>query len=75
MSIYQKNGAKYTKSHNVTNLEIAWKSKGTQEYIQLTERCLSSMQEVSPLTEVSTDRLSYKAFKADYQIKQNSLND
>lgn len=27
MSIYQKNGAKYTKSHNVTNLEIAWKSK------------------------------------------------
>lgn len=27
MSIYQKNGAKYTKSHNATNLEIAWKSK------------------------------------------------
>ena len=55
--------------------EIAWKSKGTQEYIQLTERCLSSMQEVSPLTKVSADRLSYKAFKAEYQIKQNSLND
>ena len=55
--------------------EIAWKSKGTQEYIQLTERCLSSMQEVSPLTEVSADRLSYKAFKAEYQIKQNRLND
>lgn len=55
--------------------EIAWKSKGTQEYIQLTERCLSSMQEVSPLTEASADRLTYEAFKADYKIKQNSLND
>ena len=55
--------------------EIDWKSKGTREYIQLTERCLSSMQEVSPLTEVFADRLSYKAFKAEYQIKQNSLND
>src|SRR5690554_3369875 len=51
--------------------EIAWKSKGTQEYIQLTERCLSSMQEVSPLTEVSADRLNYQAFDAEYQIKKN----
>jgi phenylacetic acid degradation protein len=52
--------------------EIAWKTHGTEEYIELTQRCLSSMQEVAPLPEDSAERLTYQVFKADYQIKQNS---
>ncbi|MFV5591632.1 gamma carbonic anhydrase family protein [Acinetobacter variabilis] len=52
--------------------EIAWKSHGTEQYIQLTTRCLNTMQEVEALTENSVERRSYQNFKADYQIKQNS---
>ena len=52
--------------------EIAWKSHGTEPYIQLTTRCLNTMQEVEALTENSAERRSYQNFKADYQIKQNS---
>ena len=52
--------------------EIAWKSQGTQEYIQLTQRCLSSMYEVEPLLEDSAERLTYQVFAAEYKIKQNS---
>lgn len=52
--------------------EIAWKSQGTQEYIQLTQRCLSSMHEVEPLSEDSAERLTYQVFGAEYKIKQNS---
>lgn len=52
--------------------EIAWKSHGTEQYIQLTTRCLNTMQEVEALTENSAERRSYQNFKADYQIKQNS---
>ena len=52
--------------------EIAWKSHGTEQYIQLTTRCLNTMQEVQALTENSEERRSYQNFKADYQIKQNS---
>ncbi|WP_432211344.1 gamma carbonic anhydrase family protein [Acinetobacter variabilis] len=52
--------------------EIAWKSRGTEQYIQLTARCLNTLQEVEALTEDSAERRSYQNFKADYQIKQNS---
>lgn len=52
--------------------EIAWKSHGTEQYIQLTTRCLNTLREVEPLTADSTERHSYQNFKADYQIKQNS---
>lgn len=52
--------------------EIAWKSHGTEQYIQLTTRCLNTMQEVEALTENSAERRSYQNLKADYQIKQNS---
>lgn len=51
--------------------EIAWKSRGTEQYIQLTARCLNTLQEVEALTEDSAERRSYQNFKADYQIKQN----
>ncbi len=40
----------------MSDAEIAWKSKGTAEYQQLTVRCLNSMQAVQPLTEVEADR-------------------
>ena len=52
--------------------EIAWKTRGTQEYIELTKRCLTSMYEIEPLSEDSADRLTYKEFQAEYEIKQNS---
>lgn len=51
--------------------EIAWKTKGTEQYIQLTERCLSSMYEIEPLSEDSADRLTYKEFNAAHVLKAN----
>ena len=36
--------------------EIAWKEEGTATYQQLTRRCLASLQETEPLTEVEPDR-------------------
>ncbi|WP_334186471.1 phenylacetic acid degradation protein PaaY [Noviherbaspirillum sp.] len=36
--------------------EIAWKLEGTLTYQDLTKRCLATMQEVQPLTEVETNR-------------------
>ncbi|MCE2869871.1 MAG: phenylacetic acid degradation protein PaaY [Oxalobacteraceae bacterium] len=36
--------------------EIAWKHRGTVEYQQLAIRCMQSMQEVEPLTEVEPHR-------------------
>lgn len=53
--------------------EIAWKTRGTQEYIELTKRCLTSMYEIEPLSEDSADRLTYKEFQAEYEIKQKCL--
>ena len=52
-----------------------WKTRGTQEYIELTaQRCLNSMQEVQPLSSESDDRLTYKDFSSsNYQIKQDSV--
>lgn len=52
--------------------EIAWKSLGTQQYIQLTARCLKSMQEVEPLTKVSVSRRSYQEFGAKHVMKADA---
>ena len=52
--------------------EIAWKTKGTEQYIELTQRCLSTMHEVLPLLEDSADRLTYQHFNAEHVIKPNS---
>lgn len=49
--------------------EIAWKTHGTEQYIQLTQRCLTSMHEVEPLTENSADRRTYRDFCAEHSIK------
>lgn len=58
--------------------EIAWKSKGTQQYQDLAVRSLNTMQEVEALTEVEPDR---KRLSFDdeviplYQAKQKSGGD
>ena len=51
--------------------EIAWKSYGTNEYIRLAQRCLSTMQEVEPFTEDHAQRLTYTVFQSTHDIKQN----
>lgn len=49
-------GVPATIKRPLTDLEMAWKLSGTQGYQVLTERCLRSMVEVTPLTEVEADR-------------------
>ncbi|MBJ7556009.1 phenylacetic acid degradation protein PaaY [Marinomonas spartinae] len=44
----------------VSDEELKWKQTGTQEYIDLTTRCLESMVECHPLTEPEADRPSLK---------------
>ena len=40
----------------LTDDEIAWKRAGTEVYQDLTRRCLASLHEVQPLTEIDADR-------------------
>ncbi|WP_010111209.1 carbonic anhydrase [Acinetobacter sp. P8-3-8] len=54
---------------SLTDKELEWKNKGTQEYIYLVERSLTSMQEVEPLTYEIEGRKTYKDFQADHKIK------
>ncbi|MHA3079571.1 gamma carbonic anhydrase family protein [Acinetobacter sp. ANC 5502] len=51
--------------------EIAWKTQGTQQYIELTQRCLHSLQEVMPLNEqdLLLPRKTYLDFQADHHTK------
>ena len=42
----------------LTEAELAWKVEGTRTYQALTERCLRSLTEVTPLTAVEPDRPS-----------------
>lgn len=51
----------------LSDKEIAWKMKGTEEYQRLTQRCLASMEECEPLTEAEPDRSRVDA--GDYQPK------
>ena len=51
--------------------EIAWKSKGTEEYIHLAQRCLNTLQEVEPHSEIQTGRLTYEVFGGQHQTKNN----
>ncbi len=39
--------------------EIEWKARGTREYQQLTERCLRTLQECEPLTQVEASRPTF----------------
>jgi len=40
----------------LTEQELAWKQRGTAEYQHLAQRCMNSMVECSPLTEVEPER-------------------
>ena len=46
---------------DLTIEEINWKREGTLAYQQLSRRCLASLEEVAPLTEVDTERGRLKA--------------
>ena len=43
-------------ARTLTDDEIAWKHRGTLEYQQLAIRCMQSLQEVEPLTQVENNR-------------------
>ncbi|RKG29887.1 DapH/DapD/GlmU-related protein [Acinetobacter tianfuensis] len=49
--------------------EKAWKSLGTQQYVELTARCLTSMTEVQPLTANTPERLTHQHFQSAYAAK------
>ncbi len=40
----------------LTDEEVAWKLEGTKTYQDLTRRCLASLREVEPLSQVEADR-------------------
>ena len=43
----------------LSDKEVAWKQGGTREYQELTRRCMASMVECSPLTEMEANRASF----------------
>ena len=43
----------------LSDKEVAWKQGGTREYQELTRRCIASMVECSPLTEMEENRASF----------------
>ena len=47
--------------------EIEWKRNGTNEYIHLTQRCISSLREVEPLISLE-NRLDFTNFKAEHML-------
>ncbi|MDQ8936571.1 gamma carbonic anhydrase family protein [Acinetobacter rudis] len=57
----------------LSEAEKAWKSKGTEQYINLTSRCLNTLQEVKPLTKEHATRRSYLDFDVQYKIKADSI--
>ncbi len=44
----------------VKDSELNWKQAGTNEYVKLAQRCISSLRETAPLREVEADRPRYK---------------
>ena len=49
-------GAPAKIKRELTEKEIEWKSRGTQEYQQLAQRCRASLVRTEALTEVEVDR-------------------
>ena len=49
-------GSPATVKRQLSDKEVAWKTKGTEQYQHLTHRCLHSLQAVEPLTEVQPER-------------------
>ena len=53
-------GSPATVKRQLGEQEIAWKTQGTKEYQILSERCLNSMRETPPLSEIQQDRPRFK---------------
>jgi phenylacetic acid degradation protein len=51
-------GAPARQVRDLTEEELAWKAAGTREYQELSVRCLESLRECQPLTEVPPGRES-----------------
>jgi phenylacetic acid degradation protein len=49
-------GAPARAVRELTEEEVAWKARGTQEYHELAVRCLASLQECQPLTAIPAGR-------------------
>jgi phenylacetic acid degradation protein len=49
-------GAPARAVRELTEEEVAWKARGTQEYHELAVRCLASLKECQPLTAISAGR-------------------
>jgi phenylacetic acid degradation protein len=49
-------GSPASVKRSLSEQEVAWKTKGTQEYKVLSQRCLKSLREVQPLTEPQPQR-------------------
>jgi len=49
-------GSPARKLRDLTDDEVAWKLEGTRTYQELSRRCMASMVEVAPLSEVDADR-------------------
>jgi len=49
-------GSPARKLRDLTDDEVAWKLEGTRTYQELSRRCMTSMVEVAPLSEVDADR-------------------
>ena len=47
--------------------EIEWKRNGTNEYIHLAQRCISSLREVEPLISLE-NRLDFTNFKSEHKL-------
>ena len=58
--------AKVTRS--LSEQEVTWKSNGTGEYIELTQRAINTMREVPALTEEQADRPRYN--ESGHQTKE-----
>jgi phenylacetic acid degradation protein len=58
----------------LTDEEIAWKGEGTRTYQDLTQRCLSNLREVTPLTAPEKDRPTLNApqVRPLLALKQNA---
>ncbi len=52
---------------SVTDEEIKWKTMGTQEYIELAERSISTLREVEPLSEIQKHRPRFE--HSEFQTK------
>lgn len=54
-------GSPATIKRPLSDKEVAWKTGGTKQYHHLTERCLKSLHQVEPLTQVQSDRPRFTA--------------